>query len=129
MLPHHRGACRATILGLGMAVPEHVWKQKSFPDYYFDITNSNHMPDVKARFKSICEKSTIEKRHVSLSNELLRSNPCLTAYKAPSLNLRQKLADAAVPQLGVEAAREAISDWGQAASPCPASHTSSSARR
>ncbi|TVU49529.1 hypothetical protein EJB05_00842, partial [Eragrostis curvula] len=33
----------AKILGLGSAVPEHVWPQKSFTDYYFDVAESNHM--------------------------------------------------------------------------------------
>ena len=42
-------------MGLGVAVPEHVWPQDSFPDYYFGITNSNHMVDLKAKFKNICK--------------------------------------------------------------------------
>jgi chalcone synthase len=58
----------------------------------------------------------IDKRHVYVSDEMLKSNPCITAYKSPSLNLRQALADATVPQLGAEAARDAISDWGRPAS-------------
>ncbi|KAL6619334.1 hypothetical protein ACP70R_034473 [Stipagrostis hirtigluma subsp. patula] len=58
----------------------------------------------------------IEKRHVCMSSDLLRRNPCITAYRSQSLNLRQGLADASVPQLGAKAARNAISDWGQQAS-------------
>ncbi|TVU49528.1 hypothetical protein EJB05_00841, partial [Eragrostis curvula] len=58
----------------------------------------------------------IEKWHVSMSDDFLRSNPCITAYKSLSLNLRQELADATVPQLGAEAARETIKDWGRKAS-------------
>ncbi|TVU49527.1 hypothetical protein EJB05_00840 [Eragrostis curvula] len=109
-------AIYAKILGLGSAFPEHVWPQKSFPDYYFEITNSNHMVDLKDKFKNICDRTMIEKRHVSMSDDFLRSNPCITAYKSLSLNLRQELADATVPQLGAEAAREAIKDWGRKAS-------------
>ncbi|TVU15083.1 hypothetical protein EJB05_38585, partial [Eragrostis curvula] len=104
---------RARILGLGVAVPEHVWPQNSFPDYYFDITDSNHMVDLEAKFKNICEKTMIEKRHVCMSDDLLRCNPCITSYKSPSLNLRQRLADATIPKLGARAARDAISDWGR----------------
>ncbi|BAD53000.1 chalcone synthase-like [Oryza sativa Japonica Group] len=39
----HRGSGIAAIMGIGKAVPAHVFPQKSFPDYYFDISNSNHM--------------------------------------------------------------------------------------
>jgi predicted naringenin-chalcone synthase len=51
-----------------------------------------------------------------MSDDLLRRNPCITAYKSPSLNLRQELADATVPLLGARAARDAIADWGRQAS-------------
>ncbi|CAO2143614.1 unnamed protein product [Urochloa humidicola] len=107
---------RAALLGIGVAVPEHVWQQEAFADYYFDITKTDHMVDLKAKFKNICKKTMIEKRHVHMSDDLLRSNPSITAYKSPSLNLRQSLTDATVPLLGAEAARRAISDWGRHAS-------------
>ena len=59
----------------------------------------------------------IEKRHVYMSADLLRHNdPCITAYRSQSLNLRQDLADATVPLLGAKAARRAIGDWGRPAS-------------
>ena len=38
-------------MGIGKALPEHVFEQKSFPDYYFDITDSKHLVDLKARFR------------------------------------------------------------------------------
>nr|CAB3487749.1 unnamed protein product [Digitaria exilis] len=47
-----------------------------------------------------------------MSDDLLKHNPCITAYKSQSLNLRQQLADATVPLLGAKAARRAIDDWG-----------------
>ncbi|EAZ12599.1 hypothetical protein OsJ_02506 [Oryza sativa Japonica Group] len=49
----HRGSGIAAIMGIGKAVPAHVFPQKSFPDYYFDISNSNHMVDLKAKFTKI----------------------------------------------------------------------------
>ena len=59
----------------------------------------------------------IEKRHVYMSADLLRHNdPCITACRSQSLNLRQDLADATVPLLGAKAARRAIGDWGRQAS-------------
>ncbi|TVU25652.1 hypothetical protein EJB05_28156, partial [Eragrostis curvula] len=109
--PH--GSGQATIMGIGKAVPEHVFEQKSFPDYYFDLTRSNHMLDLKARFAKICEKTTTEKRHLYMSKEWLKSNPSTTAYKSPSVTPRQELADEGVPRLGAEAARIAIRDWGK----------------
>ncbi|KAF8704015.1 hypothetical protein HU200_031499 [Digitaria exilis] len=107
---------RASILGLGVAVPEHFWVQDSFPDYYFGITNSNHLVDLKGKFQNICKKTMIEKRHMHMSDDLLKHNPCITAYKSQSLNLRQQLADATVPLLGAKAAWRAIDGWGRQAS-------------
>uniref|UniRef100_A0A0D3EQY4 Chalcone/stilbene synthase N-terminal domain-containing protein n=1 Tax=Oryza barthii TaxID=65489 RepID=A0A0D3EQY4_9ORYZ len=49
----HRGSGIAAIMGIGKAVPAHVFPQKSFPDYYFDISNSSHMVDLKAKFTKI----------------------------------------------------------------------------
>ncbi|CAL4907148.1 unnamed protein product [Urochloa decumbens] len=106
----------ATIMGIGKAVPKHVVEQNTFADYYFDISNSNHMVDLKAKFAKICEKTMIERRYWYMSDEFLRSNPPITAYKSPSLGLRQQVADEAVPQLGAEAALNAINDWGRQAS-------------
>ena len=45
----------ATIMGICKTVPEHVVPQKSFPDFYFDISNSNHMVELKAKFAKICK--------------------------------------------------------------------------
>ena len=45
----------ATIMGIGKAVPEHVVPWKSFPDFYFEISNSNHMVELKAKFAKICK--------------------------------------------------------------------------
>ncbi|CAN6338145.1 unnamed protein product [Urochloa humidicola] len=111
-----RGYGLATIMGIGKAVPNHVLEQKTFPDYYFDISNSNHMVDLKAKFAKICEKTMIERRYWYMSDEFLRSSPSITAYNSPSLKLRQQVADEAVPQLGAEAALNAINDWGRQAS-------------
>ncbi|CAL4988397.1 unnamed protein product [Urochloa decumbens] len=113
--PHKNGR-RATIMGIGKAVPSHEFQQKSFSDYYFEITSSNHMVDLKAKFATICEKTMIEKRHFYMSNEMLRESPSITAYSSPSLTRRQELADVGVPELGAEAACKAISDWGKQAS-------------
>ncbi|TVU25803.1 hypothetical protein EJB05_28313, partial [Eragrostis curvula] len=111
---HERGI--ATIMGIGKAAPRHEFRQKSYPDYYFEVTNSNHMVDLKAKFANICAKTKIEKRHLYLSDDMLRTTPSITAHDSPSLTLRQELTDAGLPELGAAAARDAIADWGRPAS-------------
>lgn len=51
-----------------------------------------------------------------VSDEWLRSNPSVTAYKSTSLTLRQQVAEEGIPRLGAEAALNAIKDWGKQAS-------------
>uniref|UniRef100_A0A0E0P737 Chalcone synthase n=1 Tax=Oryza rufipogon TaxID=4529 RepID=A0A0E0P737_ORYRU len=111
-----RAGGRAAILAIGTAVPVHVYEQKSFPDYYFEITNSNHLVDLKAKFANICKKTTTEKRHMYISDEWLRANPSVTAYMSTSLNVRQQVAEEGIPRLGAEEACNAIGNWGKPAS-------------
>jgi chalcone synthase len=59
------------------------------------------------------EKSMIRKRHMLLTEELLKENPNMCAYMAPSLDARQDLVVPEVPRLGKEAAVKAIKEWGQ----------------
>jgi len=51
-----------------------------------------------------------------MSVDLLHRSTSITAYKSPSLTLRQQIVDEGIPQFGAEAARAAISDWGRQAS-------------
>lgn len=45
----------ATILAIGTATPSNCIYQSDFPDYYFRVTNSNHMPQLKDKLKRICK--------------------------------------------------------------------------
>ena len=45
----------ATVLALGTAVPPNVFLQKDYPDFYFDITDSNHQMELKHKFKRMCK--------------------------------------------------------------------------
>ncbi|XP_057836885.1 chalcone synthase-like isoform X1 [Cryptomeria japonica] len=103
----------ATILAIGTATPLNMIEQSSYPDYYFRITNSDHMTQLKEKFKRICEKSMIRKRHMYLTEEILKENPKVCAYEAPSLDARQDMAVVEVPRLDKEAAVKAIKEWGQ----------------
>eukprot|EP00262_Sarcandra_glabra_P012723 TRINITY_DN3338_c0_g4_i1.p1 TRINITY_DN3338_c0_g4~~TRINITY_DN3338_c0_g4_i1.p1 ORF type:complete len:416 (+),score=31.14 TRINITY_DN3338_c0_g4_i1:70-1248(+) len=108
-----RSMSRAAVLAIGTAYPAHVIEQSAFPDYYFRITNSDHLTDLKLKFKRICEKSMIKKRHVWLTEEIVKANDGLRAHRVPSLDFRQEIMKAEVPRLGKEAALEAIEEWGQ----------------
>uniref|UniRef100_A0A0E0MYX8 Chalcone/stilbene synthase N-terminal domain-containing protein n=1 Tax=Oryza rufipogon TaxID=4529 RepID=A0A0E0MYX8_ORYRU len=72
----HRVSGIAAIMGIGKAVPAHVFPQKSFPDYYFDISNSNHMVDLKAKFTKISASEE------SLSLAVLSPSPLITITQA-----------------------------------------------
>jgi chalcone synthase len=50
-----RSAKTAAILGIGTATPPYMVEQSTYPDYYFRITNSEHMVDLKAKFARLCK--------------------------------------------------------------------------
>ncbi|XP_010551951.1 PREDICTED: chalcone synthase [Tarenaya hassleriana] len=103
----------AAVLAIGTANPPNAVLQADYPDYYFRITNSDHMSDLKLKFKRMCDKSMIRKRHMHLTEEFLKQNPDMCAYMAPSLDARQDVVVVEVPKLGKEAAVRAIKEWGQ----------------
>ncbi|KAF2598429.1 hypothetical protein F2Q68_00012002 [Brassica cretica] len=103
----------ASILAIGTANPPNQVIQAEYPDYYFRITNSEHMTDLKEKFKRMCDKSMIRKRYMHLTEEFLKDNPNICAFMAPSLDVRQDILVAEVPKLGKEAAVKAIKVWGQ----------------
>ena len=45
----------ATVLAIGTAVPNNVFLQKDYPDFYFNITDSNHQTELKHKFKRMCK--------------------------------------------------------------------------
>ncbi|KAB2083208.1 hypothetical protein ES319_A05G250000v1 [Gossypium barbadense] len=103
----------ATILAIGTINPPNCFYQIDYPDFYFRVTKSEHMTQLKDKFRRICEKSAIKKRYMHLSEAMLKENPCLTIYKAPSFDVRQDILVKEVPKLGMEAALKAIKEWGQ----------------
>ncbi|KAJ3671528.1 hypothetical protein LUZ60_007607 [Juncus effusus] len=103
----------ATILAIGTATPANCVQQADYPDYYFRITQSEHMTELKEKFKRMCDKSMIKKRYMHLNEEILEENPNICAYMAPSLDARQDIVVAEVPKLGKQAAVKAIKEWGQ----------------
>nr|ABN79673.1 chalcone synthase [Rudbeckia hirta] len=100
------------ILSIGTATPSHCVYQADYPFYYFRIT-SEHMVDLKEKFKRMCDKSMIRKRYMHLTEEYLKENPNICEYMAPSLDARQDVVVVEVPKLGIEAAVKAIKEWGK----------------
>ncbi|GAB4826086.1 Chitin synthase, class 2 [Ancistrocladus abbreviatus] len=76
----------ATVLAIGTAVPPNCIPQADFPDYYFRVTNSEHMTELKEIFKRICEKTAIEKRYTYLTEEMIKENPNIGTFDGRSLN-------------------------------------------
>nr|AHJ60259.1 chalcone synthase [Magnolia liliiflora] len=102
----------ATVLAIGTATPSNEVIQADYPDYYFKITKSEHMTELKEKFKRMCDKSMIRKRYMHLTEDILKENPDMCAYMAPSLDARQDMVVVEVPKLGKEAATKAIKEWG-----------------
>ncbi|CAK9160428.1 unnamed protein product [Ilex paraguariensis] len=86
-----RGEGAATIMATGTATPPNCVDQATFPDYYFRVTNSEHMVELKNKFRRICDKTMIKKRYMHLTEELLRENPNMCSFMAHSLNSRQDM--------------------------------------
>ncbi|XP_021762431.1 chalcone synthase [Chenopodium quinoa] len=103
----------ATILAIGTATPPNCVYQSDFPDYYFRVTKSEHMTELKEKFKRMCDKSMILKRYMHLTEEFLKENPNMCTYMGSSLDTRQDIVVSEVPRLGKEAAVKAIKEWGQ----------------
>ncbi|XP_027942118.1 chalcone synthase 2-like [Vigna unguiculata] len=106
----------ATILAIATATPSNCIYQSDFTDYYFRVTKSDHMTELKAKLKRICEKSMIEKRHIYLTEKMLKENPNISTYEEPSLDARQDILVEEVPKLGEKAAFKALKEWGRAKS-------------
>ncbi|AES65896.1 putative naringenin-chalcone synthase [Medicago truncatula] len=103
----------ATILAIGTANPPNCVEQSTYPDFYFRVTNSEHKIKLKEKFQRICDKTMIKRRYMYLTEEILKENPNLCTYMAPSLDTRQDMVVVEAPRLGKEAAVKAIKEWGQ----------------
>ncbi|KAJ8762960.1 hypothetical protein K2173_023089 [Erythroxylum novogranatense] len=103
----------AKILAIGTANPPNYMSQTDYPDFYFRVTKTEYLTELKEKFKHMCEKSTIRKRHFHLTEEILNENPSLCSSDGASLNARQDILVEEIPKLGMEAALKAIEEWGQ----------------
>lgn len=60
----------ATIMAIGTATPPNCMDQSTYPDYYFRITNSEHMIMLKEKFKRMCKVSFSLLLYVKILQEL-----------------------------------------------------------
>jgi chalcone synthase len=59
------------------------------------------------------EKSMVRKRYMHVTEEMIRENPSISTFMAPSLDARKAILADEVPKLGMAAAQRAIKEWGQ----------------
>nr|AUG98246.1 stilbenecarboxylate synthase [Marchantia paleacea] len=110
---HRRAAGPATVLAIGKATPPTAYPQSEYPDFFFDITNTSHKTELKAKFARICKNSGINTRYFHCTEDILKANPSMCTYLEPSLDVRQDIAIREVPRLAEKAAIEALAEWGQ----------------
>uniref|UniRef100_A0A0D9XSN3 Chalcone synthase n=1 Tax=Leersia perrieri TaxID=77586 RepID=A0A0D9XSN3_9ORYZ len=107
---------QAAMLAIGTANPPNSMSQDEYADWYFRVTNSDHLTNLKHKLKKICRKSGIKKRHFHHGDDTFRDHPELAVHGAPSLDARQDILAAAMPELAAAAAARAIAEWGRPAS-------------
>ena len=61
----------------------------------------------------IGKSTTVKTRYVVMSREILEKYPELTVEGATSIRQRLEISNEAVTEIGVEAARQAIKEWGR----------------
>ncbi|KAI5083426.1 hypothetical protein GOP47_0003169 [Adiantum capillus-veneris] len=116
MSPHAVGGNgHACILAIARAVPPHQLMQHSFADFYFNVTNCQHMTQLKLKMQRICERSGVETRHSIMTEEFLKQHPELYTPDTPSLEQRHQILAEEVPRLAAQAAQEALLEWGRPA--------------
>lgn len=52
----------ATVLAIGTATPDNCVSQADYADYYFRVTKSEHLVDLKKKFKRMCKQFSIRIR-------------------------------------------------------------------
>ncbi|CAM0913683.1 unnamed protein product [Alopecurus aequalis] len=105
----------AAVLAIGTANPANCVSQEDFPDYYFRVTKSENLTDLKHKFRTMCERTTTEKRYLYHTEELLNAHPEFLDCAQPSLDARLDIAAVAAPELAASAAAKAMAEWGRPA--------------
>uniref|UniRef100_A0ACD6AK34 Uncharacterized protein n=2 Tax=Avena sativa TaxID=4498 RepID=A0ACD6AK34_AVESA len=105
----------AAILAIGTANPPNCVSQEEYPDLYFRVSKTQHLTELKQKFKAMCEMTTTEKRYFHHTEQVLNDHPDFLCRGKPSLDARLAIAAAAAPDLAASAAAKAIAKWGHPA--------------
>ncbi|CAN6199102.1 unnamed protein product [Urochloa humidicola] len=104
----------AAVLAIGTANPANCFLQDEFADVFFRATKSEHLVDLKEKFKRVCQKLGVQKRYLHHNEEMILAHPeFLHHVETPSLDERLDITKTAVPELAAEASRKAIAEWGR----------------
>jgi hypothetical protein len=61
----------ACVLAIGTANPANCMRQDEYADYYFRVTNSEHLTELKAKFNRICcYPACLTKFHLLITQQL-----------------------------------------------------------
>uniref|UniRef100_A0A0E0Q961 Chalcone synthase n=1 Tax=Oryza rufipogon TaxID=4529 RepID=A0A0E0Q961_ORYRU len=113
-----RADTTAAVLAIGTANPVTCISQADYPDYYFRITNTEHLTDLKRKLNNLCkmrQASGADKRFFHHNEEMIAAHPEFLDRATPSLDARLDIAAAAGPELAAQAAERAIVRWGRPA--------------
>ncbi|KAI4977034.1 hypothetical protein ZWY2020_050641 [Hordeum vulgare] len=105
----------AVVLAIGTANPVNCVSQDEYPDYYFRVTKTEHLTDLKDTFKKLCKITGMGKRYFYHTEELLDAHPDFLHRTSASIDARLEIAAAAAPELAASAAAKAIAEWGRPA--------------
>ncbi|KAF8694215.1 hypothetical protein HU200_038345 [Digitaria exilis] len=106
----------ACVLAVGTANPANCIPQDEFADWYFRVTKSDHLTDLKEKMKKTCEQVQVKKRYFQVTDELLSAHPELLDPSLPSIDARLQAVASALPELAAAAAAKAIAEWDRPAS-------------
>nr|QBQ18369.1 chalcone synthase 021 [Pohlia nutans]QCF46620.1 chalcone synthase [Pohlia nutans] len=102
----------ACVVAIGTAFPADVIQQSTYHDKLFAMCGVSD-ESLKAEFKYMCDSSYIDKRHTFVTPELVVQHPELASHGDASLTTRLAIANKVIPELAVEATRNAVREWGR----------------
>ncbi|EER95816.1 bisdemethoxycurcumin synthase [Sorghum bicolor] len=104
----------AAVLGIGTATPPFCVLQDDFPDYYFRVTNKEHLTHLKDTFRRLCRITGLERRFFHHTEQMLNAHPSFL-HGNGDLDARLDMVAKAAPELAASAAATAIARWGRPA--------------
>uniref|UniRef100_A0A0E0MFY7 Chalcone/stilbene synthase N-terminal domain-containing protein n=1 Tax=Oryza punctata TaxID=4537 RepID=A0A0E0MFY7_ORYPU len=105
----------AALLAIGTANPAKCGGAGGVLDWYFRVNQRDHLADLKAKMKRMCDESAIKKRHFYHTEEMIAGHPEFIDRALPALDARLGIANDTVPELAMAAAARAIAEWGRPA--------------